>query len=309
MTGRSFTASRAALFCACLLAPCLVILVAIPFVARTDWFARGAIFSWVPVRDYPYDVTGADADVVIFGDSSALAGVDPRLMEPRLGVKVVNLSPILKSLSMMEDKPLAAYLRHNKAPRLIVVYVAPWNTGTAPDEASPDGLVVMMRHDSPGHMLEWVARHPVEMLNADIFIGSLTLGRIGKPQTTSSREAASKALGFSPYPGVLPHLEPGCRLGPSYVVPPDAGSWARKIVERYQTPQTRVVLYLAPLPDCTGTAAFVAEQSELRPKPINRLQLLPPQLFLDDTYYAHPEEANVPVISNLLTDAIRPLIP
>jgi len=300
--------ARAAVFCACLVLPCLAVLLGLPFVVRTGWFAKGANFTWVPTRDYPYEVSGMDADVVVFGDSSALAGIDPRLLQKQLGVSAVNLSPILRSLSMMRDKPLAAYLRHNKAPRLIVVYVAPWNTGTAPDEASTDGLIVMLRHGTMGDVLHWLVKHPVQMLNAEIFLADLTLGRIGHPSHASAHDAAWQARGFLPYPGNLPHLGRDCAINPSYSVPPDAGSWPQTIMDRYQNSQTRVVLYLAPLPDCTGTSRFVDLQSRLRPQAINRVQLLSPDLFLDDNLYAHPEERNVPVTTQMLSDALRPLL-
>ena len=43
-------------------------------------FDRWGGSKWAPVLDYSYHAAGANADRVIFGDSSAFLGIDPRLI-------------------------------------------------------------------------------------------------------------------------------------------------------------------------------------------------------------------------------------
>ena len=296
------------LYCALMILPCVAVLFLVPLVVDTYWFANNAYFNWVPVRDYPYEVTGANADVVIFGDSSALAGVDPLLMQQQLGVSVVNLSPIVRSLFMMRDKPLAAYLKHNKPPKLIVIYLAVWQTEMPREEASTDGLIVMMRHDNAADALGWALRHPVGMLNADIYLGNLILGNLRQPVTMAGHNAAWNKHGFLPYPGVLPHLTASCVIGPQHHLARDFGAWPQLMVKRYQSAQTDVVLYLAPAPDCKGLGEYYRVADNIQPRPINQWQVLDPNLFLDDIADAHPEERFVPVTTQLLIDSLRPLI-
>ena len=306
--GRNRVPRAAAFYCALVVLPCVAVLFAVPLIVNSTWFANNAFFNFVPVRDYPYEVTGMDADVVIFGDSSALAGVDPLLMQSQLGVSVVNLSPIMQSLYVLRDAPLAAYLRHNKPPRLIVIYVVPWNTGMPEGDGYTDGLIMTMRHDNAAHAIGRTLRHPVQMLNADIFLVNLILGHLRDPQTLEGHEAAWRNHGFFPYPPDRPHLSAGCILHPGLSLASDFGAWPQFLVKRYQTAQTRVALYLAPTPDCQGMAKFHRVAEEIQPRPINQWQTLAPELFLSDGFDAHPERRNVPVTTQMLIDSLRPLL-
>ena len=305
---RKFNARPLKLYCALIVLPCIAVLFLVPLVVDTYWFANNAFFNWVPVRDYPFEVTGVDADVVVFGDSSALAGVDSLMVQKQLGVSVVNLSPIVRNLYMMRDKPLAAYLQHNKPPKLIVIYLAVWQTGIPREEASTDGLIVMMRHDNAADALGWALRHPVGMLNADIYLANLILGHLRQPVTMAGHNKAWSQHGFLPYPGVLPHLTESCVIGPQHQLTRDFGAWPQLMVQRYQTPQTKVVLYLAPAPECKGTRDYQRVAENIQPRPINQWQILDPNLFIVDGADAHPEERFVHITTQLLIDSLRPLV-
>lgn len=296
------------LYCAVLVLPCIAALFAVPMIVSTAGFANNAFFNFVPVRDYPYEVTGVDADVVIFGDSSALVGVDPLLMQSELGVSVVNLSPLLQSLIVLRDTPLAAYLQHNKPPKLIVIYVVPWNTGMPQGDGFTDGLITTIRHDTATHALARALRHPVDTLNADIFLGNLILGHLRGPRTMEAREAAWRNQGFFPLPAGRPHMNAGCSLDADARLPGDFGAWPQFLVKRYQTATTRVVLYLAPVPNCQDMEQFHRAVQEIQPRPINQWQTLAPELFINDSFDAHPERRNVPITTQMLIDSLRPLV-
>jgi hypothetical protein len=199
-------------------------------------------------------------------------------------------------------------LQHNRPPKLIVIYVAAWQTGIPREEASTDGLIVMMRHDNAADALGWAVRHPVEMLNADIYLGNLILGNLRQPQTMAGHDAAWRNHGFFPYPGDRPHLSAGCTIDPQHHLARDFGAWPQLMVQRYQTAQTRVVLYLAPAAGCKGVPEYHRVADNIQPRPINQWQILHPELFLDDGADAHPEERNVPITTQLLIDSLRPLL-
>ena len=98
-----------------LLYPWAFLLVCLP--SYEHWSAS----QWGPMLEYPYD-SRANADIVIFGDSSAFFGIDPRLVNAQLGVRSVVLPDTVGSIPVTGDKPLQAYLAHNRKPRLIVFY-------------------------------------------------------------------------------------------------------------------------------------------------------------------------------------------
>ncbi len=307
-TGRAGRGFAARGFAALVLAPVLLLLVAAPFAVRTRWFALGANDHWVQVLDYPYQVTGADADVVIFGDSAALYGIDPRILLKDTGVRAVNLGGSINSLGVMGDKPLASYLSRNRTPRLIVVYLAPWDTGMPPQYAWPEGIIMMLRHDTGSNILRYAMQHPLGSLNADTFLAELVMHRLLNPSSRDSYAAfQQQASGFLAYPDTVRVWHAGCTIEPQHSVPPDAGAYARELVSRWQTPQTRVVLYVAPVPDCRGADQFTRMQ--LSPPSIAPQALLPPEYFIDDDFQVHVIPAQVPLSTRLLEQAINKLEP
>ncbi len=174
-------------FVALILGPIVVLLVAAPLVVRTQWFARGAGEEWVRVLDYPYDVRNVDADVIIFGNSAAMTGVDPRLYERDTGERVAILPSNIHVVSVMNERPLVSYLAHNKRPRLIVIYLSPWETGAPAPTVWPEGLVMLLRHGTVAEMVRFFVSDPAQALHADISLFKFIYQRLTKGTVIESR--------------------------------------------------------------------------------------------------------------------------
>jgi hypothetical protein len=100
----------------------------LPFIfVRLPGFLRWSGSNYGSMLEYSFASSNANADVVIFGDSSALFGIDPLQMSAKLGLKTINLPNTMSSLPVTDDMALRQYLAHSAPPRLIVFYFAPWN--------------------------------------------------------------------------------------------------------------------------------------------------------------------------------------
>src|ERR1700712_4615261 len=119
--------SAAGRFFAVAVVACLF-LYAFPFIAiRTGISPRWTTSYWGAVIDSSYHTAHEDADVVIFGDSTAATNFDPARMSRDLGMKVLVLPNVSTSLPVSGFAPLESYLRTNKQPELIIFYFSGWD--------------------------------------------------------------------------------------------------------------------------------------------------------------------------------------
>src|SRR6476660_8310345 len=78
---------RPKVFCAAIvLLPCLLLLLAFP-IARTEEFALRSQDLYLTNLGYGLTLDHAKCDVMIYGDSSALTGIDPAVIEQQTGLK------------------------------------------------------------------------------------------------------------------------------------------------------------------------------------------------------------------------------
>ncbi len=265
--------------------------------------------QWGPMLEYPFH-THANADVVIFGDSSAFFGIDPRIVNAQLGIKSVVLPDTVGSIPVTGDRPLAAYLANNRKPRLIVLYFSAWNLdfNHAAYGRLFEGEEMMFRHMHPREIASFGLHHPFELLAFPFRLYS-TFG----PKMVSSvwhdvdrEEITARALGHAEYTEPYPPLDDSCRLPSNYLANTDSES-VRDLVRRYTSPGTRVMVYLAPLPACTNSDDVLMRSFAgvgARPP-----ELLPPNSFAADPYYAHIRPESVPTSSMLLANALKAQLP
>lgn len=272
-------------------------------------YERWSTSQWGPMLEYPY-VSRANADVVIFGDSSAFFGIDPRLVNAQLGIKSVVLPDTVGSIPVTGDKPLEAYLEHNRKPKLIVFYFSAWNLDfdhTAYGRLF-EGEEMMLRHMSGREIAAFGLHHPFELLSFPFRLYST----IGPKMVTAAlhhvnREQNTKeALGHADYAEPFAPLDHSCQIPGNYLTNTGDES-VRALVRRYSSPETRVMVYLAPIPACTNIADL--RTSSFGSLNVAQPRLLPPDSFAGDPYYAHILPGSVAAASRLFANALQTHLP
>jgi hypothetical protein len=239
-------------------------LIAIPWTR----YARTAPGKWMmPAMDFRYSLRNVDADVVIFGDSTGLVALDPSVMQPELHLSVVNLSSLGSIFNVQLDDMLEHYLRYNKAPRLIIVSLSPWNLRQEPvtPEDSFEGIVMLVRHGTWPEIFHFMAAHPNVTLHFEFQVLQ-SLFTSFRHRDPSLHQELVEHRGFAPIDP--PALEHPCKLPKPYTDPATPEGLAFHFYKKYSSPQTRVLVYMAPVPDCEGSEQF------LRPPP-NAAWLVP----------------------------------
>ena len=288
-----------------LLIPAVLYLTAIPLV-RTAGYYRWAPSHYGPILDFAFNTQHQNADVVLFGDSSAFLGIDPRLVNRELNLKTLVLPNTVGSLPVLGATALDFYLAHNPRPRLIVLYFTAWDLDYAHSSEKHlyEGEELLLRHGTPAQIAAFTRQHPLEIAAFPWeSYSSLGPGVLKSLLHGVNREQqAAQALGHADDTEDYPPLAPDCTI-PASDVAQQRTDTARALAAKYTSQGYTVAIYLAPIPACTNAPAFAG-------RTYNGLALAPPAIlpapdFLADGLYAHMEPASVPAASHLFAATLK----
>ena len=270
------------------------------FIALSPNYEHWSTAQWGPMLEYAYDTTPKDADVVIFGDSSAFIGIDPKILNARFGIHSLVLPDTIGSIPVTGDAPLRTYLRHNRPPKLLVLYFSAWNLDFSriAKVRQFEGEEMMLRHESWPEIAHFALHHPTEVLQFPFRLYST----FGPKMMAAALHHVS--LGHADYNDLsYPPLKPDCDIPSSYVAQTGTVS-TQDLIRRYTTAQTRVLVYLAPVPHCRDAASIAPDgYPALHAQPP---AILPPGYFAGDTDYAHILPAEVGASTALFAKWLRP---
>lgn len=274
----------------------LLPLLAIPlFIAlgRSDFFLNHGASVWVRSNDAVFDMRNRICDVLVFGDSTAMTGINPDVVQRNTGLKTCNISVTNAVLAVTDNLTLNHYLQNNPQPRVLLVQLSP-------DSFQPEnrvwrqtiyaeGLLELLRHGSPHQARSTLVQHPQEAI-----------------------AFAGYAAGFSAFYGIkdvwfhLTHLRPEedlITVHNGFFTPPapprtscgpptaaagsKLGDYPRTLVDAYRRQYAshtgRVLVNVAPIPSCDQNLA--AYSSQLDGITSNNLLSLPIGLFNDGRHY------------------------
>lgn len=291
----------------------------VPLVARS-WLALGLAGAVVagagllgrahPLPDYGpgYAIIDAQmrrshrihpADVLVLGDSSALYGIDPRLLEAALGAGAVeSLAAIGPARPPGFAKLLANYLARHPAPRLVLLVLHPLGLMHAVPPSEQAEMRAVLRDAWPADPFAVGAR---KVLNRWLFGGLLEEpmpGEQGRHYGSAVVLAAALERGHGGlvHPARTPIRAPkgGLGAGMSYALHADAVRDLRHMGEMLRTLDTSTLhVGIAPIPaslahgpEAASRRRLLARILELLGLPADRALDLPPSL--PDVLFVEP---------------------
>ncbi len=297
-------------FCLSFLGITLMLLTLPLLLARTRFYTRLSGYFFDSVIDYPFTLHNADFEVVVYGDSAGLFGVDPRIVSQRLGRPVVNLCRTVGILTMTGDYTLDAYLAHNSKPKAIVLYLAPRDT-SIPQTRSLlgyyEGAMMIYRHGSLEDISKLFASSPSSDLDfwSQVVQFSSIKSDLVVHKGAARVQEVRESRGHISYP-MNNALSDGCVIN-SRVNGIFNHSYVDHFVRKYTALGIDVVTFIAPVPDCDRSLSYY--QSALQHIADNRISSLPHQLIADDATYVHPLAAAVPGISAAVAKTLTERFP
>ena len=261
---------------AVVLIPLLFLLTSIPIVRSASFPAQsGDPFLLNP--DYAFSLKHVDCEVVIFGDSTAVTGVDPLTVGGVTRLKICNIGQSRSALEILGTLALDTYLTNNAPPKYIVMQFAPETLARGSQDLFwPEGLTLLLRKKPIPYALLVLARHPVESYGFALWAIKAKIGTLFR---SSADFSATEAI-FQSRGGLLVLPKPPetrCIKRPSYQ--PPRASWVRMLRDRYSGSATKVLINVSPIPTCTPDAAGIAAGN--RNVTDNSLALYPIGLFND----------------------------
>ncbi len=312
-------------FLAAVSALCLfVLIVTYAIVTSNTLYCRHSTVFWDATDCFKFSLHDQAADVVFVGDSSLVFGVRPNVIADRLHVTAFNLGLPAGSLIFFPGMLLDHYLARNQHPRLIVLYVSPWTLVDDQRDITQlwnDGARVALRHGSlaeVGRIFESDPRRLVQFPAIFLQQGWRQFSLSGQWWLQASAEMRAERGWFAIWrPGrARAILRPGgpfakpvslsdrCTLTVKPLLP--NRRQIRQFRETYERDGTRVLVYVAPVPNCDPSyPAIVAAYAGVAD---NRPQTLPGRYFVDDGWRVHMTRDGADQATRQVADFIKSVI-
>jgi hypothetical protein len=238
-------------------------------------------------------------DVLVFGDSTAMTGIDPDLVEQRTGFKTCNIAVTNAVLAVTGNLTLDHFLAQNAKPRVILVQLSP--DGFEEENHSwhrtiyAEGLLELLRHGGTGEARNVLLTHPQEAVSFAGYAAGFSAWYLIKDvwfhatRLRPEEDTVTVRNGFFTPPSPP---RTACTPATSVVSPSDAREtdFSRSLVASYRDGYSQraglVLVNVAPIPACDENLA--AYQAQLDGITSNALVPLPIEFFNDGRHYTAP---------------------
>jgi hypothetical protein len=289
-------------------------LLAIPAFIRlgcSEFFLRHGASVWVQSNDSVFSMKDRDCDVLVFGDSTAMTGIDPEVIERNTGFKTCNIAVTNAVLAVTHNLTLNRYLANNNKPRVLLVQLSP--DGFQPESNAwdqtvyPEGLLELLRHGTAAESRRVLLSHPQQSIAFAGYAAGFTMYAAVKDiwfhvtRLRPQEDTVTIHNGF-----FTPPAPPStsCEPGATFSNPQAGGTYPRRVVGEYENDYAGrsgiVLVNVAPIPSCDQNLA--AFSSELNGVTSNSLQPLPVGLFNDPRHYTAVGSA---VVSRLVAQELN----
>jgi hypothetical protein len=292
----------------------LLPLLAIPGFIRlgcSDFFLHHGASLWVQSNDAIFNMHNRNCDVLIFGDSTAMTGIDPEVIERNTGFKTCNIAVTNAVLAVTHNLTLNRFLANNARPKVLLIQLSP--DGFQPESnvwnqtVYPEGLLELLRHGNATERRHVLLTHPQQAIAFAGYAAGFTIYSAIKDfwfhvtNQRSDEDTITIRNGF-----FTPPAPPStsCEPGATFSNPRAGGSFPRAVVGEYEkgyADRSGIVLVnVAPIPSCDQNLADFS--SELNGITSNSLLPLPISLFNDPRHYTAVGSA---VVSRLVAQELN----
>ncbi len=282
-----------------LLAPILII--GAGFVLTpTRWFTLRSGNTYMANLAYADRLRNSDCKVILYGDSTALTGLDPLLIQARTGLKTCNIAEFEGMTSINQTMLVDRYLAHNPRPEFIVFWYSPDDLNVPPDWKKVSSFEAETWRAQQGYdpaTIRLFLAHPVEVLSWAEQGARMSLLRFRSKPFGEDRLHVRE-----PYQGRL--VVPGTTLvncdGIRHDDPPN-DVWLAHL-RSYGVEGTQVIVDANPAPPCEASLDFYRKSltGKVDDYP---LPVYPVNVFVDHSRN-HMNEDGAKLVSNLVADQL-----
>ena len=244
------------------------------FLASTPWFLTHDAYPGMYQTGYSLRLKHADCDIVIYGDSSTLTGLDPDIIQGITGLTTCNLAEGVTIQGVVGSLfPLDTYLENNKRPRYLLTMYTPSLFRPSVDrftEYQPEGVLYLLQYDRTREMLHGLLQRRKWLVDFDLWAGRGILKDLANRyipgvntkvpvDTRAQRDSRHGIWSFPESP------ETNCVRTAYHIDPATVGRYAENIAQmrnRYSVDGTTVLVNISPVPTCDGLQQTYQDRSE-----------------------------------------------
>jgi len=278
----------------CLLVVLLPLLAIPAFIGlgKSDFFLHHGASAWVKANDEIFNLRGRNCDVLVYGDSTAMTGINPAVVTQKTGFKTCNIAVTNAVLAVTGNLTLDHYLQQNEKPKMLIVQLSPddfqQENRVWKHTIYAEGLLELLRHGSPEEGRRLLLTHPHEAVAFAGYAAGFTAYYAIKDmwfRTTNLRPEEDQIQVrngfFTPPSPARTYCDPASALRDGSRDFPR--SVADDYINGYSDRSAVVLVDVAPIPSCDANLA--AYSSELEGVTSNSLLSLPIGAFNDDRHY------------------------
>jgi hypothetical protein len=277
--------------------------------AKSPGFTQLVPNPYVQVLDYPFSLEHVDCDILIYGDSAAMTGLDPGTIEQQRHLKTCNIAQMRPVIALLGTLPVDHYLSRNKAPKYLVIQMSPetfyFDHGW--EKVSTFEPITLLLRQRSGAITYWeLAKHPLQTFR---FAKTALMDRYLPDRKVVTAYEQSYSHTVSDYyktRGLLSIPKPPasrCQYGEFAFDFPVDTKWIEDVRNKYSARGIKVLVNVSAVPECDKEIAFY--RKTLLPHVDDELQVLPISLFNESDRHFTPE--GVSVVSTSLSKQIEDL--
>jgi hypothetical protein len=251
------------LYCLLLVALPLLAVAGAVTLARTGWFLRRAVPNYVAMLNGEFAIRDQPCDVLLFGDSSALTGLMPWIIQQDTGSRTCSIAQTKGVVGVTGLDFLRHYLARNPAPRVLVIALAPedWrHIRNWSETAYVEGMLEVVRHENFFSTARRFAAHPNEVFGFTTFVYKSAISAAlhrGHGATTPQPTAREGQMTLPNSPE-RDCLRQGWAANDAAAPPPPSADFVRAVRAEFTPRAGSLLLISPPIAECDKLASFYA---------------------------------------------------
>ncbi len=225
-------------------------------IVPTDWVAARSGNLYLMNLGYGTKLVDKKCEVLIYGDSGAMIGADPGLIQARTGLSTCNIAEFQGMTRVNGTLPLDLFLAHNPRPRYLIFLYAPANLQipfTWAGVATFEAISFRVKQRPGMGTLLLLAAHPLETLGwAQNGLRLILFHILSPPAPVEMLHAREERNGQLRIPSARTLTACEQQL---FLVVPDANRLAA-LRKQYATGGTQVLIDAIPTADCDPNNAW-----------------------------------------------------
>jgi hypothetical protein len=245
----------------------------------SHWFALRSQNAYLINLAYGATLHGEDCQILVYGDSSAMVGIDPSIIRTRTGLTACNIAEFQPMTALNGTMVLDTYLDHNKPPRFLVFLFAPENLDPQSQRHNGPFEAIVYRMRQPhrlASLLFLASQHPEELVGwVESGLRFTLVHLFSKPASVEVQHLRARTHGQLPIDA--PTLAT-CEDLRRDALPDEV--WVAGLRSKYGRSGTTVLVDATPVPDCDPSLSFFQQHSSGVID--NRIETLPTSAYTSD---------------------------